>query len=74
VIIPPKGRAHVQLNFKMGECEFFPPRARERYNETLTIEYEQEGKESTALLDLPGLTVTVIAPSAKKCPAARGSG
>jgi hypothetical protein len=68
VTVPPGQEAYVQLNFKMGECEFFPPGDRLRYNETLTIGYEREGETSTAVLDLSGLTVTVIAPKPENCP------
>jgi hypothetical protein len=68
VTVPPGKEAYVQLNFTMGECEFFPPGDRLRYNETLTLGYEREGETSTAVLDLSGLTVTVIAPKSENCP------
>lgn len=68
VTVPPGQGAYVQLNFRMGECQFFPPGDRQRYNETLTLAYEREGETSTAVLDLSGLTVTVIAPKPENCP------
>jgi hypothetical protein len=68
VTVPSGQGAYVQLNFRMGECQFFPPGDRQRYNETLTLGYEREGETSTAVLDLSGLTVTVIAPKPENCP------
>jgi hypothetical protein len=70
VKIPPRQEAFVQLNFQMGDCEFFPPQKWIRYNEAATFTYVMKGKEVTTTLDLfgKGLAITIKAPKREDCP------
>jgi hypothetical protein len=68
LLLPPDREAVVQLNFKMGECEFFEPGEKVRYNEEATFRYSVDGEDASATIDLAGITVTITAPPSEKCP------
>jgi hypothetical protein len=69
LVVPRQHEAAIQFHFRMGEWQFFRPRAKRTYNATTTVRYRSEGKEQSVRLD--SVKVTVWAPAVDQCRAAR---